>query len=83
MVCFHLSQFVAGLRSYIWFDQKPFEPKDSIIFDNVQLAFVHCPIFIAYHNVSGQTTTRGLPTNRTVFALIRTIIDKAGRQIII
>ena len=27
MVCFHLSQFVAGLRSYIWFNQKPFEPK--------------------------------------------------------
>lgn len=27
--------------------------------------------------------TRGLPTNRTVFALFRTTIDKAGRQIII
>ena len=41
------------------------------------------PFFIAYHNVSGQTKTRGLPTNRTVFALFRTTIDKAGRQIII
>lgn len=41
------------------------------------------PFFIVYHNVSGQTTTRGLPTNRTVFALFRTTIDKAGRQIII
>lgn len=41
------------------------------------------PFFSAYHNVSGQTKTRGLPTNRTVFALFRTTIDKAGRQIII
>ena len=41
------------------------------------------PFFIAYHNVSGQATTKALPTNRTVFALIRTTIDKAGRQIII
>ena len=49
----------------------------------MQLVFVHCPIFYRLSQRIWSDHDQRLPTNRTVFALFRTTIDKAGRQIII